>query len=208
MAQQAERSARPQRAEGIPSGPDGHALPLSQRALSPSTPSSKAARKTLYQGRRDAPGDPKAESAAPPTRLQRTPAAFPVPSSPRGGAAHTGHAGSRGARRFVTLSRSEFHLERREAAFRPRTLSSRAPKNDAPPRAPRTASPAKSPAPPPRNTFYGERLGHASALAPRGGRGQHEGSGPRGRARRHAEPRHVGRSRGSQCAWPRRLAWG
>lgn len=61
---------------------------------------------------------------------------------------------------------------------------------------------------PPRNTFYGERLGHASALAPRGGRGQHEGSGPRGRARRHAEPRHVGRSRGSQCAWPRRLAWG
>lgn len=53
LAQQAERSARPQRAEGIPSGPDGHALPLSQRALSPSTPSSKAARKTLFFTRAD-----------------------------------------------------------------------------------------------------------------------------------------------------------
>lgn len=33
-----------------------------------------------------------------------------------GGAARTGHAGSRGTRRFMTLFRSEFHLERREVA--------------------------------------------------------------------------------------------
>lgn len=118
LEQQAERSARSLRAEGIPSRPEGHALPLSQRAVSPGMPGFQAACKnpSLFQGRQDALGEPKAASAAPPTRLQRTQVAFPVPSSHRGGAARTGHAGSRGTRRFMTLFRSEFHLERREVA--------------------------------------------------------------------------------------------
>lgn len=58
LEHQGEQSAPPQRAEGIPSRPDGHALPLSHRAASISgTRVSKAAgkkkKKTLFFSRAD-----------------------------------------------------------------------------------------------------------------------------------------------------------
>lgn len=76
-------------------------------------------------------------------------------------------------------------------------------KNDAPRPAPRTASPTNSPTPPPaRSTEIDSSAAQGAAAksevrrrtssAPSpvrsGGRGQHEGSGPRGRARRHVRP--------------------
>ncbi|XP_026642046.1 thioredoxin domain-containing protein 2 [Microtus ochrogaster] len=80
-------------------------------------------------GRRDALGLPKAVSAAPPTRLQRTAVSFPAPGSPRGGPARSEHAGSQGTRHFLTRFRSEFHLERRSllSARQRRGAGSRSP---------------------------------------------------------------------------------